>query len=78
MTAAVKTGMALIRRRTEQLFDDIKNQYPDWRDKSPDEVQAHYFAQRRTRSGEVIYEDSKTGEAQRDQEAYDLIKKSRQ
>ena len=34
--------------------------------------------QRRTRSGEIIYEDSKTGESQKDAEAYDLIMRDKE
>ena len=43
-----------------------------------EDVQAAYFAQRRAKSGEIIYEDSKTGEAQRDVEAYDLIMRDKE
>jgi len=38
---------------------------------------AAYFASRKTKTGEVIYEDSKTGESEKDKEAYDLIRKER-
>jgi type III restriction enzyme len=62
----------------DRAFDDIKGRYPDWREKTATEVQAAYFAQRRTRAGDVIYQDSKTGEAQRDQEAYDLIMRDKE
>lgn len=68
----------VIRLLFERTFDEVKQQFPDWRDKNTQDVQAAYFAQRRTRSGETIYEDSKTGEAERDREAYDLIMKNKE
>ncbi len=68
----------LIRRLFVQAFDDAKQRFPDWRDRDAGDVQAAYFAQRRTRSGEVILEDSKTGEAERDREAYELIMKHKE
>jgi type III restriction enzyme len=67
----------VIRRLFDQAFEGIKGNYPDWRVQQPQDVQAAYFAQRRTRGG-VIYEDSKTGEAERDREAYDLIMKDKE
>jgi type III restriction enzyme len=72
------TENGVVRRLFDQAFDDIKRGFPDWRDRSAEEVQAAYFAQRRTRSGEVILEDSKTGEAERDREAYELIMKDKE
>jgi len=68
----------LIRRLFAQAFDEAKQHFPDWRDRDAGEVQAAYFAQRRTRSGDVILEDSKTGEAERDREAYELIMKDKE
>ncbi|MCK4473210.1 MAG: DEAD/DEAH box helicase, partial [Anaerolineae bacterium] len=68
----------LIRRLFVQAFDDAKQRFPDWRDRDAGDVQAAYFAQRRTRSGEVILEDSKTGEAERDRQAYELIMKHKE
>jgi len=68
----------LIRQQFDRAFNEIKQRFPGWRAKDPEEVQGAYFAQRRTRSGEIILEDSKTGEAQRDQEAYDLIMKDKE
>jgi len=68
----------LIRRLFVQAFDDVKQRFPDWRDRDAGDAQAAYFAQRRTRSGEVILEDSKTGEAERDRQAYELIMKHKE
>ena len=68
----------IIRALFRRCFDELKLKYPDWKDTDVGSVQAAYFAQRRTKSGEIIYEDSKTGEAQRDVEAYDLIMKDKE
>jgi type III restriction enzyme len=63
----------VIRRLFDQAFNDLKAKHPQFRDTDAAAVQAAYFAQRRTRAGQVVYEDSKTGEAERDREAYELI-----
>lgn len=71
----------LIRQLFDRAFDQLKQEpmFADkWREKTAANVQAAYFAQRRTKSGEVILEDTKTGEAQRDQEAYDLIMRDKE
>ena len=68
----------LIRRLFMEAFNELKAQDPDWQAADPAKVQAAYFAARRTKSGEVIYEDSKTGEAERDRETYDLIMRDKE
>jgi type III restriction enzyme len=73
---AAKDG--IIRRLFNQAFNEAKRQFPTWKDRSPEEIQAAYFAQRRTRSGEVILEDSATGEAEKDRAVYDLIMKDKE
>ncbi len=71
----------IIRRLFNTAFDEVRAQYaqrdPDWNDKSTDSVQGAYFAQRKVK-GEVTYEDSKTGESEKDKEAYDLILKDKE
>ena len=73
---AQETG--IIRQLFNKCFNELKQEYADWKDKDVDSVQESYFAKRRTRSGETIYEDSKTGESQKDAEAYDLIMKDKE
>ena len=73
---AQETGV--IRRLFKKCYNELKQEYDSWRDIDVDTVQASYFAQRRTRSGDIIYEDSKTGESQKDAEAYDLIMKDKE
>ncbi len=76
----------LIRRLFEKAYEEARAQqgpdgelrYPRWQDRSAASVQGYYFAQRRTRGGEVILEDTRTGEAERDREAYDLIMKNKE
>jgi type III restriction enzyme len=68
----------LIRQIFDRIFDELKGSHPGWRGLTAGDVQAAYFAQRRTRSGQTIYEDSKTGEAERDREAYDLIMRDKE
>ncbi|MGD0575256.1 MAG: DEAD/DEAH box helicase family protein [Anaerolineales bacterium] len=68
----------LIRRLFERAFLDLRLTFPDWKDVPPESVQAAYFAARRTKEGQPIYEDSKTGESEGDREAYDLIMKDKE
>ena len=73
---AQETG--IIRRLFKKCFNELKQEYAYWKDKDVEGVQKAYFAQRRTRRGEVIYEDSKTGESKKDAEAYDLIMREKE
>jgi type III restriction enzyme len=68
----------LVRRLFTNAFNDIKQRYPEWKDVEADKVREAYFASRRTKSGEVIFEDSKTGESERDRAAYNLIMKDKE
>ena len=70
----------IIRQLFDKWFNTLKQQdrYSEWREKQPEDVQAAYFAQSRRRTGEIVYEDSKTGEAQKDSEAYQLIMKDKE
>ena len=68
----------LIRQLFNKCFNELKVKYPNFSDTDVETVQAAYFAQRRLKSGEIIYEDSKTGESQKDTEAYDLIMKDKE
>jgi len=68
----------VIRRLFERAFLDLRPAFPDWKDVALESVQAAYFAARRTKEGQVIYEDSKTGESEKDRVAYDLIMKDKE
>ncbi len=73
---------SIIRRLFTQAFNELKANYaqklPEWKDIDPDAVQGAYFASKRTREGEIILEDSSSGESQKDKEAYDLIMKDKE
>ena len=73
---ALETGV--IRQLFNKCFNELKQKYTDWKDKDVESVQESYFAKRCTRSGETIYEDSKTGESKKDAEAYDLIMRDKE
>lgn len=68
----------IIRKLFNKAFNDLKGRFADWREVGADKVQAAYFAARKTRTGEVILEDSKTGESEKDREAYDLIMRDKE
>lgn len=67
-----------IRQLFDKAFDDLKQGKPQWEKKRSADVQAAYFAQRRTRSGQTTLEDSHSGEAEKDKEAYNLIMKDKE
>jgi type III restriction enzyme len=68
----------IIRTQFEKAFADLKAKFPDWQDVAVKDVQAAYFATRKTKAGETIFEDSKTGESEKDREAYDLIMRDKE
>ncbi len=68
----------LIRRLFDQAFEAAKTACPDWHELRAEDVQAAYFASHRTRSGAVILEDSRSGETDKDREAFDLIMKDKE
>ncbi len=68
----------VIRQLFNRAFNELKQIFPGWEAYEPDDVQSAYFAQKTTRTGEVILEDSKTGTSQKDKEAYQLIMKEKE
>jgi type III restriction enzyme len=68
----------IIRQQFIKAFNALKKKYPDWEALNVDEVQASYFAFSKKKSGEMVYEDSISGESQKDEEAYDLIMKDKE
>lgn len=76
---------APLRQLFNQCFKQIAKAYPDvceqvWgtREVDPEQVQAAYFASKRKKTGEVIFEDSSTGEAEKDRQVYDLIMRDKE
>jgi type III restriction enzyme len=68
----------VIRLLFDKAFNDLKRKYSEWQAAEPDKLRAAYFAARRTREGDVVLEDSSSGEAEKDKEAYDLIMKDKE
>jgi type III restriction enzyme len=67
----------LIRVLFNKAFNELRVN-SEFKDVDAEKVQAAYFASRKTKSGEVVFEDSKTGESEKDKEAYDLIMKDKE
>lgn len=68
----------IIRQIFNQSFTELKARYPDWQEVEPEDVQAGYFAQKRSKGGVVEMLDSSSGETQADEVAYDLIMKDKE
>ena len=67
----------IIRTAFHKAFDELKANFLEWKEIAADKVQAAYFASRKTKTGEVIYEDTR-GESEKDIEAYDLIMRDKE
>ncbi len=67
----------IIRKLFVSAFNEFKQKHGDWHNVNPAEVQAAYFAFTKKKD-EILYEDSSTGESQKDEEAYDLIMKDKE
>ena len=68
----------VIRRLFTECFNQMQQGSRRWKDKDVESVQAAYFAHKRTQKGEIIYQDSATGNAKDDITAYDLIMKDKE
>jgi type III restriction enzyme len=68
----------IIRVAFTKAFNELKERHPEWKEVPVEKVQAAYFASRKTKAGELIFEDSKTGESEKDSEAYDLIMRDKE
>lgn len=77
-----RSADSLIRRLFRQAFLEMRDRFarkdPTWKDLDPEDVQKAYFAQRKTKNGDVILEDSSSGESEKDKDAYDLILKDKE
>lgn len=89
----VDPDSGIIRQIFERAFEDARPRFPDWaqhapaalnslppdwRQLAPSQVCAAYFAARRTRAGETIFEDSRTGTSLKDRDAYELIMRDKE
>lgn len=68
----------VIRRLFDEAFEAEKHYHPAWQERQPADVRAAYFAQSRKRGGQIVLEDSASGTAQKDVEAYDLIMRDKE
>lgn len=68
----------LIRRLFDRAFDEAKAKHPDWKNLSPEEVRAAYFAEKRRKGGVTEMLDSVSGETKEDEAAYDLIMRDKE
>lgn len=89
----VDPDKGIIRKLFDQAWESCKSTLPDltvsahpaitdkihdWSERSAEQMRSAYFASRRNRDGELIYEDSRTGTSQKDREAYELIMKDKE
>ena len=63
-----------LRKMFDEAFNRLKKTYPEWRNCQAEEVQAAYFAKKS--SGE--WDDSSSGAAKKDRDAYDLIMRAKE
>lgn len=66
-----------IRKLYIKTFNELKVKYPEWRHADPMQVQAHYFASKTRKSGEVEFQES-TGRSKEDEAAFDLIMRDKE
>lgn len=62
----------IIREMFDRAFEEMKEAYPEWRDRKPEDVRAAYFATKPKKGGEIEYLDT-TGKSKADEEAFSLI-----
>ncbi len=67
-----------LRATFDRLFNELKQGHPEWQPLEPAEVQAAYFAQKKRKGGTVEVLDSRSGETQEDEAAYDLIMRDKE
>ena len=61
-----------IRELFDRAFNELKESYPEWCDRNPEDARSAYFATKLKRGGEVEYLDT-TGKSKADEEAFSLI-----
>ena len=62
----------IVRQLFDRAFNELKESYPDWRDREAEDVRSAYFATRSRKAGAVEYLDT-TGRSKADEEAFSLI-----
>ncbi len=67
----------IIKRLFTEAYNELRTSYPEWQSVPVEKVQGSYFASKKNRAGETIYEDT-SGDSALDQDAYDLIMKDKE
>jgi type III restriction enzyme len=60
-----------------KCFNEVKQRFPEWHDKAPMQVEAHYFASRNRRGGAVEFMDT-SGRSREDETAFNLIMRDKE
>lgn len=66
-----------IRKLFDRIFDEVKVNYPDWKDRKPEDVRSAYFATKAKKGGAIEYLDT-TGVSKADEEAFALIMRNKE
>lgn len=67
----------IIRKLFDQIFDEVKAGYPEWKDYKPGDVRSAYFATKAKKSGAIEYLES-TGKSKADEDAFNLIMREKE
>jgi type III restriction enzyme len=67
----------IVRKLYIKAFNDVKRDYPQWRDMEPLSAESHYFASKTKKSGAVEFLDS-SGKTKEDEGAFDLIMRDKE
>jgi type III restriction enzyme len=62
----------IIRKLFVKAFDDVKQRFPEWKDRGALEAQASYFASKTKKGGTVEFLDT-SGKTKEDEKAFELI-----
>lgn len=68
----------VIRNLFDKCFEEEKVKHPEWKPLRPEDVRVAYFSSRKTRAGEVVYEDTTPADSEKNKEAFDLIMRNKE
>ncbi len=63
----------LIHRLFNSAYNQLRDRHPEWNPLDSEDVQGYYFAFTKRKGGQTSYEDSVSGETEKDKATYDLI-----
>ena len=67
----------VIRKLFVKAFDEVKQRFPEWKDRAPLDAQASYFASKTRKGGAVEFLDS-SGKTKEDEAAFNLIMREKE